>query len=49
MTLGAIAATAKAGQYAVQGYNEWKEARDLEMKEQEKLRKENNGDAEKAL
>ena len=48
MTLGAIAATAKAGQYAVQGYNEWKEGRDLEMKEQEKLRKEENGDAENA-
>ena len=43
MTLGAIAATAKAGQYAVQGYNEWKEVRDLEMREQEKLRKENGG------
>ena len=48
MTLGAIAATAKAGQYAVQGYNEWKEGRDLEMKEQEKLRKENNGEEENA-
>ena len=41
MGLGAIAATAKAGQYAVQGYKEWKEARELEEKEMEKLRKEN--------
>ena len=26
LTFGAVAATAKAGQYAVQGYNEWKRA-----------------------
>ena len=26
LTFGAVAATAKAGQYAVQGYNEWKKA-----------------------
>lgn len=46
MTLGAIAATAKAGQYAVQGYNEWKEEaaaaaqqqqQQKEMEEREKM------------
>eukprot|EP00956_Cyclotella_meneghiniana_P014841 scaffold22388_cov43-Cyclotella_meneghiniana.AAC.1 len=30
LTLGAIAATAKAGQYVVQGYKEWKAASDAE-------------------
>lgn len=35
MTLGAIAATAKAGQYAVQGYNEWKEAAAAQQQQQE--------------
>lgn len=30
LTLGAVAATAKAGQYVVQGYQEWKAAADAE-------------------
>jgi hypothetical protein len=35
LTLGAVAATAKAGQYAVQGYKEWKVAMEEERKRQE--------------
>ena len=35
LTLGAVAATAKAGQYAVQGYKEWKVAMEEERKQQE--------------
>mmetsp|Transcript_7370 Transcript_7370/g.11231 ORF Transcript_7370/g.11231 Transcript_7370/m.11231 type:complete len:295 (+) Transcript_7370:59-943(+) len=41
LTLGAVAATAKAGQYAVQGYNEYKEAMEEERKRQE-LEEKNN-------
>lgn len=41
LTLGAVAATAKAGQYAVQGYNEWKVAAEEERKRQE-LEEKNN-------
>ncbi len=39
MTLGAVAATAKAGQYALQGCNEWKAAQRQDMDEREKLEK----------
>jgi len=35
LTLGAVAATAKAGQYAVQGYQEWKVAMEEEQKQRE--------------
>jgi hypothetical protein len=35
LTLGAVAATAKAGQYAVQGYQEWKVAMEEERKQRE--------------
>lgn len=41
LTLGAVAATAKAGQYAVQGYNEWKVAAEEERKRQELEEKKN--------
>jgi len=41
LSLGAVAATAKAGQYAVQGYNEWKVAAEEERKRQE-LEEKNN-------
>ncbi len=41
LTLGAVAATAKAGQYAVQGYNEWKVAAEEERKRQEEEEKNN--------
>ena len=46
LSLGAIAATAKAGQYAVQGYNEWKVAAEEERKQQE-LEEKNNPKVEK--
>lgn len=42
LTLGAVAATAKAGQYAVQGYNEWKESIAAEQKQND----ENQNNAE---
>ena len=35
LTLGAVAATAKAGQYAVQGYKEWQVASEEERKQRE--------------
>ncbi len=47
LTLGAIAATAKAGQYAVQGYNEWKVAAEEERKQQELEEKNNPKKVEK--
>eukprot|EP00585_Thalassiosira_rotula_P008688 CAMPEP_0196135126 /NCGR_PEP_ID=MMETSP0910-20130528/3871_1 /TAXON_ID=49265 /ORGANISM="Thalassiosira rotula, Strain GSO102" /LENGTH=262 /DNA_ID=CAMNT_0041395219 /DNA_START=86 /DNA_END=874 /DNA_ORIENTATION=+ len=43
--LGAVAATAKAGQYAVQGYNEWKEASKLAAEEEAKFQEENKQNA----
>lgn len=46
LALGAVAATAKAGQYAVQGYNEWREARDLAAAEEAKRPREEEGDAD---
>lgn len=33
LTLASVAATAKAGQYVIQGYNEWKEAREQQQAE----------------
>lgn len=39
MTLGAVAATAKAGQYAVEGYNEWKESMATEQKNNDENQK----------
>ena len=38
LTLGAVAATAKAGQYIVQGYKEFKEASEAAAKEEEERR-----------
>jgi hypothetical protein len=40
LSLGAVAATAKAGQYIVQGYKEWKEASEAAAKEEEERRAE---------
>lgn len=44
MTLGAVAATAKAGQYAVEGYNEWKAAQKKEIEEREILERQSKPD-----
>jgi hypothetical protein len=40
LTLGAVAATAKAGQYVVQGYKEWTEASQAAAEEEEKRKAE---------
>lgn len=44
LTLGAVAATAKAGQYVVQGYNEWKANAEIEEKQRQDEEKQNQDD-----
>lgn len=44
LTLGAVAATAKAGQYVVQGYNEWKANAEIEEKQRQDEEKEKQDD-----
>jgi hypothetical protein len=48
LTLGAVAATAKAGQYALQGYKEWKAAMEREEGERMKQQQEQGLDEEES-